>query len=36
MPTRIYVDTSAAAKLFIAERETVDMRNGSQICRRRI
>jgi len=26
MPTRIYVDTSAAAKLFIAERETVDMR----------
>ncbi len=26
MPTRIYVDTSAVAKLFIAERETSDLR----------
>lgn len=26
MPTRIYVDTSAVAKLFIAERETPDLR----------
>jgi predicted nucleic acid-binding protein len=26
MPTRIYLDTSAAAKLFIAERETLDLR----------
>ena len=26
MPTRIYLDTSAVAKLFIAERETPDLR----------
>ena len=26
MPTRIYVDTSAVAKLFIAERESSDLR----------
>lgn len=26
MPTRIYLDTSAVAKLFIAERETLDLR----------
>jgi predicted nucleic acid-binding protein len=26
MPTRIYVDTSAVAKLFIAEQETPDLR----------
>ncbi|MGH3792238.1 MAG: type II toxin-antitoxin system VapC family toxin, partial [Pseudonocardiaceae bacterium] len=26
MPTRIYIDTSAVAKLFIAERETSDLR----------
>lgn len=26
MPTRVYVDTSAVAKLFIAEKETSDLR----------
>jgi predicted nucleic acid-binding protein len=26
MPRRIYLDTSAAAKLFVAERETADLR----------
>lgn len=26
MPTRVYVDTSAVAKLFIAGRETPDLR----------
>ncbi|MCE7005007.1 type II toxin-antitoxin system VapC family toxin [Kibdelosporangium philippinense] len=26
MPTRIYVDTSAVAKLFVAERESLDLR----------
>lgn len=27
MPTRVYVDTSAVAKLFIAERETAELRD---------
>lgn len=26
MPTRVYLDTSAVAKLFIVERETSDLR----------